>query len=54
MQQLTLKFFRCDAGATAIEYAFIASFIALACIAALGAAGTSLNNKFSSISTALN
>ena len=40
-------------GATAIEYALIASLIAVAIIAALQTVATQLNNVFSEVSTAL-
>lgn len=41
-------------GATAIEYALIASLIAIVIIAAVGFVGGSVSNMFNSISDALN
>ena len=46
-------FLKDDAGATAIEYALIASGVALAIITAVKGIGTKLNATFSSISTQL-
>jgi pilus assembly protein Flp/PilA len=40
------KFFRNEAGATAIEYGLIAAGIAVAIIAVVQALGTNLNNTF--------
>jgi pilus assembly protein Flp/PilA len=42
-----------DSGATAIEYALIASLIAVAIIGALTTLGTSLSSEFSEVSGAL-
>ena len=42
-----------DRGATAIEYALLASLISVAVIAAMQMTATSLNNVFSEVSTAL-
>ena len=42
-----------ESGATAIEYALIASLIAVAIIASLQAVTTKLNTVFSEVSTAL-
>lgn len=49
MKSFILNFLRSQEGATAIEYALIASFIAMVCITALGTVGTNLSNKFSSV-----
>ena len=46
-------FLKDESGATAIEYALIASGIALAIIAVVNGLGTKLNTKFTSISTQL-
>ena len=54
MKSLIVKFVRSEKGATAIEYAFLVSLIAMACIAAMGVVGTSLNTKFVSVSAGLN
>jgi pilus assembly protein Flp/PilA len=42
-----------DAGATAIEYALIASLIAVALVGALSSLGTALSNEFTEVSTSL-
>jgi pilus assembly protein Flp/PilA len=47
------KFVANESGATAIEYALIASLIAVAIIAALRVLGTSLQNTFNEVSTNL-
>jgi pilus assembly protein Flp/PilA len=47
------RFLRDDSGATAIEYALIATGIAVAIIAAVNALGTATNAMFESVSTAL-
>jgi pilus assembly protein Flp/PilA len=47
-------FVRDDGGATAIEYALIASGIAGAIIAAVMPLGTSLNGMYTTVSTGLN
>lgn len=47
------QFLSDDGGATAIEYALIASLIALALVTVLGKVGTRLSAEFSEISSAL-
>ena len=47
------QFLTNDRGATAIEYALLASLISVAVIAAMQMTATSLNNVFSEVSTAL-
>jgi len=47
-------FLRDECGATAIEYALIASGIAGAIIAVVMALGTSINSMYTSVSTSLN
>lgn len=47
------KFWLDESGATAIEYGLIAAGIALAIITVVNGLGTSLNDKFTSISTSL-
>jgi len=49
MQQFR-SFWRCENGATAIEYAIIAGSIALVIVAAVGAIGTPLSNTFMAVS----
>ncbi len=47
------RFWSDESGATAIEYGLIAAGIALAIITVVNGLGTSLNEKFTSISTSL-
>jgi pilus assembly protein Flp/PilA len=47
------KFLKDESGATAIEYALIASLIAVFIITAVQAVGTKVNNVFSEIGNAL-
>lgn len=42
-----------ESGATAIEYALIASLIAVALVGVLGALGTRLSSEFAEVSSAL-
>jgi pilus assembly protein Flp/PilA len=46
-------FVKDESGATAIEYALIASGIAVAIIAAVNSLGTKISGRFTSISTSL-
>jgi pilus assembly protein Flp/PilA len=48
-----VRFMRADGGATAIEYAMIASGIAVAIATAVTSLGTSVNGLFTSVSTSL-
>ena len=50
---MVLKFWSDEFGATAIEYGLIAAGIALAIITVVNSLGTSLNDKFGSISSSL-
>nr|WP_249803621.1 Flp family type IVb pilin [Bradyrhizobium sp. 21] len=50
---MVLKFWSDDSGATAIEYGLIAAGIALAIITVVNSLGTTMNDKFTSISTSL-
>ena len=52
MRTLT-KILRCDKGATAIEYALIASLISIAGIAAMQGLGNKLNTTFNNVSNNL-
>lgn len=54
MKSLLSRFVKDQSGATAIEYGLIAALIAVVCITVLTAVGSKLNNKFQSVSTALN
>ncbi|MEO6435560.1 MAG: Flp family type IVb pilin [Tepidisphaeraceae bacterium] len=47
------KFLKDESGATAIEYGLLAALIAVACIVALEAMGTSLSGMFTGIKTKL-
>ena len=53
MKNLLARFMKDESGATAIEYGLIAAGISLAIIAAVNGLGTSLNTKFTSISSSL-
>jgi len=48
-----IAFIENESGATAIEYGLIAAGIAVAIIAIVNSLGTTLNDKFTSISTQL-
>jgi pilus assembly protein Flp/PilA len=53
MKNLFARFVNDNSGATAIEYGLIAAGISVAIIAVVNGRGTSLNTKFTSISTQL-
>lgn len=53
MKQVLVKFFRDEAGATAIEYGLIAGLIAVVIITAVTAIGTDLTSTFELISSKL-
>jgi len=53
MKKILKEFIADESGATAIEYALIATGIALAIIAAVNGVGTALKTKFGVISTSL-
>jgi pilus assembly protein Flp/PilA len=53
MKNLFARFVNDNSGATAIEYGLIAAGISVAIIAVVNGLGTSLNTKFTSISTQL-
>jgi len=53
MKRFLSKFWADESGATAIEYGLIAAGIALAIITVVNNLGTTLNTKFTSISTSL-
>jgi len=48
-----LAFFKNESGATAIEYGLIAAGISVVIIATVNSIGTTLNGKFTDISTQL-
>ena len=47
------RFLRDESGATAIEYALIASLIAIALVTILGSLGSRLSTEFSEVRSAL-
>ncbi|MBS0529202.1 MAG: Flp family type IVb pilin [Proteobacteria bacterium] len=53
MSKLMSDFLRNESGATAIEYALIATGISIAIVAAVTSVGTSLSGRFSAISSSL-
>ena len=53
MRQLVLRFIADQTGATAIEYALIATGISIVILASVNSIGTSVSNKITSVSTAL-
>ena len=53
MKRIIKNFWADEQGATAIEYGLIAAGIALAIITVVNNLGTSLNEKFGSISSSL-
>jgi pilus assembly protein Flp/PilA len=53
MKNVIARFVKDESGATAIEYGLIAAGISLAIIAVVNGLGSTLNTKFSSISTSL-
>jgi pilus assembly protein Flp/PilA len=53
MKNLVARFLNDESGATAIEYGLIAAGIALAIITVVNNLGSTLNTKFSSISSSL-
>jgi pilus assembly protein Flp/PilA len=53
MKNLLARFVKDESGATAIEYALIASGIGIAIIAAVNSLGTAISSKFGTISTSL-
>jgi pilus assembly protein Flp/PilA len=53
MSKLFARFVKNESGATAIEYGLIATFIAVAIIAALGLVGDSLDTMLTDVSDAI-
>lgn len=54
MVNLIRRFLRDEAAATSIEYAVVASLIAVAIVAAVNGLGTSVKGKYDSVSSGLN
>jgi pilus assembly protein Flp/PilA len=53
MKNIVARFLKDESGATAIEYGLIAAGIALAIITIVQTIGTTLNTKFTTLSTEL-
>ncbi|WYB09238.1 Flp family type IVb pilin [Bradyrhizobium sp. A11] len=53
MKSMIQKFWSDESGATAIEYGLIAAGIALAIITVVNSLGSTMNDKFTTISTNL-
>ncbi len=53
MSDLLKRFYKCEAGATAIEYSLIAALIAIGLITVVAAAGTEVAGVFESYTTDL-
>ena len=53
MSNLISRFVRDESGATAIEYGLIVALIAVVIIGAVTTLGTTLSNKFTSVSNSL-
>jgi len=53
MKSLLKRFIRDQAGATAIEYALIASGISIVIVGAATAVGASVSNKYSTVASSL-
>ncbi len=53
MQNFVTRFIEDESGATAIEYGLIAALISVGIIAAAGALGNNISNKFTQVSTAV-
>ena len=49
-----MKLFKNESGATAIEYGLIAALISVVIITAVGAVGTNLTTKFTTIGSKIN
>ena len=54
VRSLIARFVKDESGATAVEYALLASLIAIAIIGGATALGTSIGTQFQSIATSLN
>lgn len=53
MIERTVRVFRDEGGATAVEYGLIAALVSVAAIASLAAMGASLSDLFTTVSSAL-
>jgi pilus assembly protein Flp/PilA len=53
MKQLVIRLAREEEGQDLVEYAFLITFIALACIVGMQQLGTAINNNYQSISNSL-
>jgi pilus assembly protein Flp/PilA len=52
MTKLLRRFMLCQQGVTAIEYALIASLLAMVIVTAVGSVGTALSSSFTNIASA--
>jgi pilus assembly protein Flp/PilA len=48
-----MRFLRCDAGATSIEYGLIAAGISIGIVAIVNGLGSALGSKYSTLATSL-
>jgi len=53
MKSLVTRFWRCESGATAIEYGLIAGLISVVIISAVKTVGTKVSADFSKVGNAL-
>ncbi len=56
MKSLAVKlqrFFKCEDGPTAVEYAVMLSLIVIVCLSAIGAIGTNANSVFRKIASSV-
>ena len=53
MKQFVIRLAREEEGQDLVEYAFLITFIALACIVGMQQLGTAINNNYRSISNSL-
>ena len=53
MRQLFSRFLREESGATAIEYALIATGLSIVILGAVNSIGSTLSGKFTSVNTSL-
>ena len=54
MKRLLARFLEDESGATAVEYALLASLIAMAIISGATALGTALSARYQAVATSLN
>ncbi|MEX3011386.1 Flp family type IVb pilin [Hoeflea sp. TYP-13] len=54
MTRLAERFLKCESGATAIEYAFIATLISITIVAGASAIGVGVGNSFNNVASGFN